>query len=119
MSDNQFQPRVASVAYQSVFGSSVVFAVVTMQNGFIVTGQAPCVRLEHFDQRAAMDAALQDAMSKVYMLESYFLAEVAMQEAQRQQLEAQRVEENRAEEVTLEEARSRQADSSHLQAPPQ
>jgi len=114
MSDNQFQPRVANIAYQSVFGSSVVFAVVTMQNGFIVTGQAPCVRLEHFNQQAAMEAALQDAMSKVYMLESYFLAEVAMQELQRAQLEADRVQEERAEEITLEAARTRQADSSHL-----
>ena len=51
----------------------LTFCVLTLRNGFTVTGQSACASAENFDAVAGREYARKDAVNKVWPLEGYLL----------------------------------------------
>lgn len=62
----------------SVYPSSLdllTFCVLTLKNGFTVTGESACASPENFDAEIGRQIARENAVNKVWMLEGYLLKE--------------------------------------------
>lgn len=51
----------------------LTFCVLTLQNGFTVTGESACASPENFDAEIGRKIARQNAVNKIWMLEGYLL----------------------------------------------
>ncbi len=51
----------------------LTFCVITLKNGFTVTGESACASPENFDAELGRVIARDNAISKVWMLEGYLL----------------------------------------------
>ena len=51
----------------------LTFCVLTLQNGFTVTGESACASPENFDAEIGRKIARDNAINKVWMLEGYLL----------------------------------------------
>lgn len=61
-------PRGAPVAL-----SCLTFCVLTLDNGFTVTGESACASPENFDAGIGRQIARENAVNKIWMLEGYLL----------------------------------------------
>ena len=55
--------------------------VLTLMNGFIVTGENACVSPENFDEEIGNKVAFENAREKIWMLEGYLLKEKLYQKS--------------------------------------
>lgn len=55
--------------------SRLTFCVLTLKNGFTVTGESACVSAENFDAEIGRKIARKDALDKMWPLEGYLLAQ--------------------------------------------
>ena len=55
--------------------SLLTFCVLTLENGFTVTGESACASPENFDAEVGREAALNNAKSKIRALGGYLLRE--------------------------------------------
>lgn len=55
--------------------AKLTFCVLTLENGYTVTGQSACVSLENFDKDLGESIARKNAIEKMWALEGYLLAE--------------------------------------------
>ena len=53
--------------------SCLTFCVLTLDNGFTVTGESACASPENFDAEIGRKIARENAINKVWMLEGYLL----------------------------------------------
>jgi len=51
----------------------LTFCVLTLENGFTVTGESACASPENFDAEIGRKIARENAINKVWMLEGYLL----------------------------------------------
>lgn len=51
----------------------LTFCVLTLKNGFTVTGESACASPENFDQEIVRKIARENAVNKIWMLEGYLL----------------------------------------------
>ena len=61
------------VGYGSNALSLLTFCVLTLENGFTVTGESACASPENFDAEIGRKIARDNAINKVWMLEGYLL----------------------------------------------
>lgn len=62
------------IGYDSTHALSLLtFCVLTLQNGFTVTGESACASPENFDSEIGRKIARDNAVNKVWMLEGYLL----------------------------------------------
>jgi hypothetical protein len=54
---------------------TLTVCVLTLQNGFVVTGESACASPENYNQEIGNRVARENAESKVWMLEGYLLKE--------------------------------------------
>ncbi len=59
----------------SVFSGRLTVCVLTLRNGFLVTGESSCVSVENFDADLGRKIARDNAKNKVWELEGYALKE--------------------------------------------
>lgn len=69
-----------NIAYQKddeqLFGlPQLTICILTLENGFTVTGESACVSPENFDPLTGQRKAFEKAHDKIYMLEGYLLKE--------------------------------------------
>ncbi len=64
---------IAKVDYHVLFGTTITICVLTLQNGFTITGQSACASLENFNQVIGQDYAYLDAKEKVWQYLGYEL----------------------------------------------
>lgn len=57
----------------AIFGGRLTVCVLTLRNGFLVTGESSCVSAENFNQKLGEQYAKEDAVNKVWQLEGYAL----------------------------------------------
>lgn len=62
--------------------SLLTFCVLTLQNGFTVTGESACASPENFDAEIGRKIARENAINKVWMLEGYLLKQHLHEEKQ-------------------------------------
>ena len=51
----------------------LTFCVLTLENGFTVTGESACASPENFDAEIGRKIARQNAVNKIWLLEGYLL----------------------------------------------
>ena len=86
-------PRITPAHIDAVIGSEVTFVVgdvckdvplsdatkvlticvLTLRNGFTVTGESACASPENFDEQIGRDIARKNAREKIWLLEGYLL----------------------------------------------
>ena len=64
---------IAKVDYHVLFGTTITICVLTLQNGFTITGQSACASPENFNQVIGQDYAYLDAKEKVWQYLGYEL----------------------------------------------
>src|SRR5574343_848020 len=52
---------------------TLTFCVLTLENGFTVTGESACASPENFDAEIGKKIAFQNAREKIWLLEGYLL----------------------------------------------
>lgn len=60
--------------YHRVPETTMTICVLTIRNGFMVTGESAAVSLENFDEEIGKKIAYENARSKVWAFEGYLLA---------------------------------------------
>ena len=61
--------------YLLVPDTSLTFCVLTLKNGFMVTGNSACASPENFDEEVGKSIAKKNAREKIWELEGYLLKE--------------------------------------------
>lgn len=74
----QIKNRIRSTEF-AVFGGTLTVCVLTMANGFQVTGESACASPENFNRDLGEEIARKNAVEKVWMLEGYLLRETLAQ----------------------------------------
>lgn len=59
--------------YHVVPGTTLTLCVLTLQNGFTVTGESAAASLENFDEEIGKKIAKDNARNKIWQLEGYLL----------------------------------------------
>lgn len=59
--------------YHIVPGTTLTLCVLTLQNGFTVTGESAAASLENFDEEIGKKIAKDNARNKIWQLEGYLL----------------------------------------------
>ena len=54
---------------------TLTFCILTLENGFTVTGESACVSPENFDAEIGKKIAYDNAREKIWLLEGYLLKE--------------------------------------------
>lgn len=60
----------------------LTLCIITLRNGFTVTGESACASLENFNRELGQDIAKRHAVEKIWALEGYALRERLHQGAQ-------------------------------------
>ena len=66
---------IADEYYHVVPGTTLTVCVLTLQNGFTVTGESAAASPENFDEEIGRDIARKNAREKIWALEGYLLKE--------------------------------------------
>lgn len=61
---------IVNAEYQR-FGETLTVCVLTLQNGFTVTGESACINADNFDEEIGKQVAYDDAVEKIWELEGY------------------------------------------------
>lgn len=81
---NLFGPRVTpqtisdaivSGAYHRLPNTNITVCVLTLRNGYTVTGESACVSAENFNEEIGNKIAYENARAKIWQLEGYLLAD--------------------------------------------
>ncbi len=64
---------IAEKSFHKLTGTLTV-CVLTLKNGFTVTGESACVSPENYDEQIGNDIAFKNAREKIWPLEGYRLA---------------------------------------------
>ena len=70
--DDAIDPRVA-VQYHVFPGSNTTVCLLTLRNGYTVTGDSSCVSPENFDEEVGKEVAFKDARNKLWSLLGFLL----------------------------------------------
>lgn len=71
----RIEKRIKDVDYHIIPNSTITLCVITMVNGYKVTGESACVNSDNFDAALGRRYAYENAMEKIWPLEGYLLAE--------------------------------------------
>ncbi len=69
------EPTCVADDYKVCGAPQLTFCVLSLENGFTVTGESACVSPENFDRIIGQKIAYENAREKIWMLEGYLLKE--------------------------------------------
>ena len=64
---------IAKEYYHIVPNTTMTLCVLTLNNGFQVTGESAAVSMDNFDEEIGMEVARENAREKIWQLEGYLL----------------------------------------------
>lgn len=67
--------KIRAEQYHRFPGTTLTVCALTLQNGFVVTGQSAAASPDNFDREIGEKIARADAREKIWMLEGYLLRE--------------------------------------------
>jgi hypothetical protein len=73
---DDIQSKIESATYLNPVGTLTI-AILTLTNGYTVTGESSCVNTDDFDADVGKKIAYENAEEKVWMLEGYLRKEIA------------------------------------------
>lgn len=56
-----------------VFKGTLTLCILTLKNGFFVTGESACLDISNYDQETGKKIAFERALTKIWELEGYLL----------------------------------------------
>jgi hypothetical protein len=65
---------IAAKQFLQPAGTNLTICVLTLRNGFNVTGESACVSPENFNKALGEEIAFKKAREKIWALEGYLLA---------------------------------------------
>lgn len=65
--------QIRAVAFHQFPGTTTTVCLLTLRNGFTVTGESACVSPENFDAEVGRKVAFDNARDKIWLLEGYLL----------------------------------------------
>lgn len=69
------EAAIVHEAYHVWPGTTLTSCVLTLRNGFLVTGESACASPENFDEELGRKIAWRNAAAKIWVLEGYLLRE--------------------------------------------
>lgn len=67
--------RIATVEYHVLPNTTMTICVLTIENGFVVTGESACADPLNFNKEIGESIAYDNAFDKLWALEGYLLKE--------------------------------------------
>ena len=67
--------KIVGEYFHIVPNTPMTLCVLTLQNGFVVTGDSTAVSIENFDKEIGRKVARENARDKIWSLEGYLLKE--------------------------------------------
>ncbi|MGB4498530.1 MAG: Gp49 family protein [Methylococcaceae bacterium] len=71
----QIENTIVSEQYHVFEGTTFTVCLLTLKNGFNVSGESACVSPEKFDAKEGQKYARENAVQKIWALEGYLLKE--------------------------------------------
>lgn len=68
-------PAYIADDYQGCGSAQLTICILSLENGFTVTGESACASPENFDKIIGQKIAYENAREKIWMLEGYLLKE--------------------------------------------
>lgn len=65
--------KIVGGQYHVFPGTTVTVCLLTLENGFSVTGESACASPENFDEEIGRKVAFQNARQKIWQLEGYLV----------------------------------------------
>lgn len=78
---DQITAKITKVEYHRIPGTTLTLCVLTMENGFTVTGESACADPANFNKEIGESIAYDEAFEKLWALEGYLLKEKMHREA--------------------------------------
>lgn len=75
LSPEDINSAIVKADYYVFPGTCVTICLLTLVNGFNVTGESACASPANFDEKIGQDIAFENARQKVWQLEGYLLKE--------------------------------------------
>lgn len=69
----QIEDRIAKATYIEADGNTLTICVLTLENGFTVTGESACADPANYNQDLGRKIAKDNATKKIWPLEGYLL----------------------------------------------
>lgn len=67
------QAKIKKTEYHVFEGTTMTHCRITLENGFVVTGESSCVSPENFNKALGEKYAFENAAEKIWALEGYLL----------------------------------------------
>lgn len=74
VTDESIKAKIREVSYQKL-SPKITHCIITMSNGFQVTGESACVDPANYNQEIGERIAYENAFDKIWPLEGYLLQE--------------------------------------------
>lgn len=71
----QIKEKVKKIQYHHIPGTTLMMCILTLENGYVVSGQSACADPKEFDYEIGMKFSYEDAENKIWQLEGYLLKE--------------------------------------------
>lgn len=71
----EVEANIASTEYLLLPNGRTTLCMLTLQNGFTVTGESSCVSIENYNEATGQKIARENAVDKVWPLMGYALAD--------------------------------------------
>ncbi len=81
VTNQSLDARIDKVEYQRLPGTTLTICIITMVNGFTVTGKSACVDPDNYDREKGEEIAYENAFQKLWPLEGYLLKERLYQQS--------------------------------------
>lgn len=72
---DDIKAKVEKTYFHVPEGTTLTICVLTLKNGFTVTGESACASPENFDADLGARLAIDNALNKIWQLEGYLLRE--------------------------------------------
>lgn len=76
------EKKILKDEYMNLDGTTLTICVLTLENGYTVTGESACVDPAKFDHEIGKRIAREDAFEKIWALEGYLLKQKKFEEEQ-------------------------------------
>ncbi len=81
VTNQSIDARIDKVEYQRLPGTTLTICIITMVNGFTVTGESACADPDEYNQERGEEIAYENAFKKLWPLEGYLLKERLYQQS--------------------------------------
>lgn len=68
------EATIAEAGFMRPEGTNLTICILSLKNGFTVTGESACVSSANFDEKIGQEIAFKQALDKVWAFEGYRLA---------------------------------------------